>query len=69
MNELVDYVKKQEFGSVEEAARALGQKIGPIVSVVSEPANARDGFDGMADLIQLPPLPPIKAHSNDNEEE
>jgi len=58
LDELIAYIKKQEFASVEEATRKLGQKVRPILSVVFELARARDRLDGMADMIQIPPPPP-----------
>jgi hypothetical protein len=69
LNELIDYVKKQEFESVEEATRLLGQKISSILSVISGLGRARDRLDGMADMIQIPLPTPIDLHPEDAEEE
>lgn len=60
---LIEYIKRQEFKTVEEAMRMLGQKIRPILSVLFELGRARDRLDGMADMIEIPL--PTEPHPDD----
>ena len=60
LDELINFIKEQKFESAEEATKILREKVSPIVSIIFNLSGARERLDGMAEMIYIPPPPPIR---------
>ncbi len=56
LDELIEFIKGQQFESARHATQTLTQKTSPIISVIFGLLNARYNLDSMADMIPIPTI-------------